>query len=73
MNSYLSALVGLTGTWFAVSVASLAAFDPTNGFSPVTLTFLSILGLFTVIEAARYSRALKKQEAKADIRRDSEF
>ncbi|MEL7011929.1 MAG: hypothetical protein AAFO72_01480 [Pseudomonadota bacterium] len=73
MNSYLSALVGLTVTWMVISLASLATFDPTNGFSPITLTFLGILGVFTVIESVRYSRALKKQKTKADMQQDSEY
>ncbi|MEM6898098.1 MAG: hypothetical protein AAGB07_04860 [Pseudomonadota bacterium] len=73
MNSYLSALMGLTATWLAFSLASLETFDPTTGFSPITLTFLGILGVFTVVESVRHSRALKKQKANADVRRDREF
>ena len=72
MNPYISALVGLTVTWVVISLASLATFDPTNGFSPITLTFLGILGVFTVFETVRYSRAFKKEKAETDTRRDRE-
>ena len=73
VTSYRSALVALTVTWLVISLASLATFDPTNGFSPITLTFLGILGIFTVVEAVRYSRAFKKAKAKTDTRQDREF
>lgn len=68
----LLALVGLTVSWLVVALASMAVFDLKTGFSPITLTFLIALGAFSVAEAVRYSRAMKKDRAKASRRPDRE-